>query len=226
MISKINTLSPSDPSLRQLHKKWDTPDFHRGLSCALLQLRLILSCGWPDFRGLNTSCDWLFLRATRVSAAAYDLRLSGVPTVGFKLRMSQVPATGYKLRLTPSYGWLKFGQLETSCGRWMQVVADIILWLALVPAAEYELRLILSCGWLEFRRLDKGCSWPCPTSDLSYGGWIRVTADSILRLTRVLEARYDVQLIHPAADYKLWLILSCSWLEFRRLDSKRGWLIL
>ena len=136
MISKINTLSPCDPSLRQLHKKWDTPDFHRGLSCALLQLRLILSCGWPDFRGLNTSCDWLFLRATRVSAAAYDLRLSGVPTVGFKLRMSQVPATGYKLRLTPSYGWLKFGQLETSCGRWIQVVADFILWLALVPAAE------------------------------------------------------------------------------------------
>ena len=40
-------------------------------------------------------------------------------------------------------------------------------------------------------------------ADLSSGGWIRVTADSILRLTRV-----------PAAGCDLRLIPSCGWLEF------------
>ena len=43
-------------------------------------------------------------------------------------------------------------------------------------------------------------------ADLSSGRWIRLKADSILRLTRV-----------PAARYKLQLILSCGWLEFYTL---------
>ena len=47
----------------------------------------------------------------------------------------------------------------------------------------------------------------------SLGGWIQVTADYILRLTRVLAARHE-----------LWLTPSHSWLEFRWLDTSCGWL--
>ena len=42
---------------------------------------------------------------------------------------------------------------------------------------------------------------------------------NIPRLTQVPAARYYLQLIHPAGDYELWLILSCNWLEFQWLDS-------
>ena len=97
--------------------------------------------------------------------------------------------------------------------------------------AEYKLRLILSCSQLKFWRLDTICSclecrrldssydwvksWPLdtsfgwlhPTAYSSSGGWIRVVADSILQLTRV-----------PAAGYELQLTPSYGWLEFRRLD--------
>ena len=45
------------------------------------------------------------------------------------------------------------------------------------------------------------------------GGWIQVTADSILLLTRV-----------PVARHELWLTPSHSWLEFRWLDTSCGWL--
>ena len=90
--------------------------------------------------------------------------------------------------------------------------ADSILQLTQVSAAGYELRLILSCSWLEFRRLDKSWGWFYPAADPSSGGWTRVTADSILWLTWV-----------PAARYELRLILPCSWLEFRRLDESCSW---
>ena len=33
---------------------------------------------------------------------------------------------------------------------------------------------------------------------------------NIPRLTQVPAAGYDLQLIHPAGDYELWLILSCN----------------
>ena len=110
----------------------------------------------------------------------------------FAVGFASYPSAGYKLRLTR------------------------------VPAAAYKLRLNPSYGWLKFQRLDTSCSWLSPTADLSSSDWVRVTADSIPRLTRVTAARYDLQLIHPAADYELWLILFCGWLEFRRLDSKCG----
>ena len=181
-----------------------TPDIHRELSCGLLQLLLILSCGWPDSWGWIRVVPDSILRPNQVTAAGYNLRLSRVPADGFNLRLSRVPAVGYKLRLNPmadsSSGGLIRVEAVSSYGEWIQVTTDSILRLTLVPSAEYELRLILSYGQLEFQQLDTSCSWLRPTADVSSGGWIRVTADFILRLTRVPAARYDLQLIHPAAD--------------------------
>ena len=97
------------------------------------------------------------------------------------------------------------------CG-WIRVKADSILWLTRIPGAEYELQLILSCSWLEFRLLDKSCSWlEFRRLDRSCG-WFYPAADSIIQLTRV-----------PAAGYELRLILSCGWLEFWWLDRSCGW---
>ena len=118
---------------------------------------------------------------------------------------------------------MEFRRLNTSCdgfypaadlssSGWIRFSADSILRLTRVSAAEYELQLILSYGWLVFRWLDTRCGWFCTTTDSSSGGWIRVAADSTLRLTRV-----------PAARYKLRLIPSHGWLEFRRLDRSCGW---
>ena len=70
-----------------------------------------------------------------------------------------------------------------------------------------------SCSWLKFRQLDTSYGWLQPTADSSSGSWIRVAADSILQLTLVL-----------AAGYEFRLILSCGWLEFRRLDTSCSWL--
>ena len=56
------------------------------------------------------------------------------------------------------------------------------------------------------------CGWFHPTTDLSSGGWIRVGADSILRLTWV-----------SAAGFEFRLILSYGWLEFQRLHKSRSW---
>ena len=80
--------------------------------------------------------------------------------------------------------------------------ADSILRLNQVQAAGYELRLILSCGWLEFQRLDRICGWFHHMVDSSSSGRIRVVADSILWLTWV-----------PAAIYELQLISTCGWLR-------------
>ena len=104
------------------------------------------------------------------------------PAAGYELRLSRVPAAGCKLRLSRD------------------------------PTAGYKLRLTPTCDWLEFRRLDTGCGQLRQTADLSSGGWIRVTVDYILRLTRV-----------PAAGYDLRLIPSCGWLELRRLDTSCSW---
>ena len=86
---------------------------------------------------------------------------------------------------------------------WIQVAAaGYKMQLSRVPATGYKLRQTLdSWGWLEFQRLDTSCDWLRPTIDLSFDCLIRVTADSILQLTRV-----------PAAGYNLRLIPSCGWL--------------
>ena len=92
---------------------------------------------------------------------------------------------------------------DSGSGGWTRVAADSVPLLTRFPAAGYELQLTRSNGWLEFWRLDTSYSWLHPTADSSSGGWIGLKVDSILRLTRV-----------PAAWYELQLILSCSWLEF------------
>ena len=139
-----------------------TPDFNQELSCGLLQLRLILSCGWLDFRG-----------PTRVSVAAYDLRLSRVQATGFKLRLSRVPVTGYKLRPTPFYGRLEFQRLDTSCG-----------------CLKFR-QLVTSYGWLRPMPDSSSGGWIPAAAVSSSGGWIHVTADSILQLILLPAAEYE-----------------------------------
>ena len=51
-------------------------------------------------------------------------------------------------------------------------------------------------------------------ADLSSSGWIRVAADSILQLTQV-----------SLAGYELLLTQSHNWLEFRWLDTSYSWLL-
>ena len=76
-----------------------------------------------------------------------------------------------------------------------------------------------------------------PVTDPISGDWIRVATDSILRLTRVSVAEYDLRLSRvlaaglklrlirvPAAGCKLRLTPSYSWLELkRRLDATCSW---
>ena len=143
--------------------------------------------------------------------------------------------------------WLILSGADPSSSGWIQVAADFILQLTRVLAAGYELRLILSCGWLElwrldtscgfiflflfffiypiliwlfnsshscleFQRLDRSCGWFHHTADSSSSGWIGVAVNSILQLFRI-----------PAAGYKMWLTLFCSWLECRWLDTSYSW---
>ena len=166
------------------------------------KLRLILSCGQLKFRWLDTSCECLEYLWLDTS---YEwVELWGLDT---------------------SYDWLR-PTADSSSGDWIWVTADSILQLTRILAAGYRLQLAPSQGWLEFWRLDTGRSRLHPTADLSSGGWIRVRADYMLRLTLV-----------PAAGYELWLIPTCSWLRIALdsnlrltrvhwLDSTCGWPIL
>ena len=125
---------------------------------------------------------------------------------------------GIEVRLIPSCDWSKFWG-------WIRVEADSILRLTRIPAAGYKLRLnrVLtagyklrltpSCAWLEFWRLDRSCSWFHPAANSSSSGWMRVTADSILRLART-----------PSPGYDIRLIPFCGWLELQRLDTSYSWL--
>ena len=152
------------------------------MSCGLLQLRLVRSYFWLEFRRLDTRCSWFY--PTFHSSSSSWIRVCGwfYPTSG------------------------------SSSAGWIQVAVDSILRLTRVSAAEYELRLIVSCGWLEFRRLETSCGWFHHTADSSSAGWIGVVADSITRLTRV-----------PAARYELRLIPSYCYFEFRWLDTSYSW---
>ena len=99
-----------------------------------------------------------------------------------------------------------------------------------------------------------GCGWFYPAAGRNCGNWIRVAPDSILRLTRVTAAGYDLRLswvptagcnlrltpsyawIRVAADsilrltrvlasgYELRMTPTHVWLEFRRLDTSYTWL--
>ena len=106
-------------------------------------------------------------------AAGYKLWLSRVLAAGCKLRLSRVPAAGYKLQLTR------------------------------VPAAWYRLRPTPYHGWLEFQQLDTSYSWLHPTAHSSSGGWIRLKADSILRLSTSCGWSYSAADSSPPAGLDL-----------------------
>ena len=82
----------------------------------------------------------------------------------------------YELRPILSHGQIKFRRLETICG------------------CLESRRLDSSYDWVKFRR-DASYGWLHPTTDFSSSGWIWVAADSILRLTLVLAAGYELRLI-------------------------------
>ena len=137
------------------------------------------------------------------------------------MRLTRVPVAGCELhcpefrRLDTSYGWFHPTAYSDS-GGWIGVASDSIPRLIRVPAAGYELRLTPSHGWLEFRWLDKSCGWLHPTADSSFGGWIRIVASSVPRLTRFPAAGYELRLTWVlAAGYDLTL----SW---RRLLPYRN----
>ena len=139
------------------------------------------SCGWPDFWRLDTSCGCF--EAWRLDTS-YD-------RVQFQ-------------RLDTSYGWLQYSA-DSSSGGWIRVTADSILQLTQVSAAGYELRPTPSHGSFEFRKLDTSYSWQHPTSDSSSSGWIRLKADSILRLTTSCGWFYSEADLSPSAGLDLRL---------------------
>ena len=118
------------------------------------------------YQNLESLLEYHFLKRDWIRIAADSiLRLTRVPAAGYELQLSRVPAAGYKLRLIPSYDWLGFRWLDTSCGwlrptaessfsGWIRVAADSLLWLTWALAAGYELQLTPSYGWLAFRRLN------------------------------------------------------------------------
>ena len=69
------------------------------------ELWLILSCGWIEFRQLDTRCSWLCPMADSYSGGSR--RLTGDLSCGWLrvltnsiLRLNQVPATGLEMQLT------------------------------------------------------------------------------------------------------------------------------
>ena len=126
-------LIPSWKFTLSVWKKWticlDYPDFHREMSCSLLQLRLILSCGyltlwWLDtscgclrFRWVDTSYGWFHFTADSISSGCIRVATDSI------LRPTLFPVTWYELRLILSCGWLEFWQLDTSYS-WLHPTAD------------------------------------------------------------------------------------------------------
>ena len=128
---------------------------------------------------------------------------------GIELRLATAAADSV-LRLDTSCScsspgdWIQVTTMSSSCG-WIQVTAESILRLTRFPAAWYGLRPTPYHGWLEFRQLDTSYSWLHPTADLSSGGWIRLKADSILRLTTSCGWSYSVADSSPPAGLDLRL---------------------
>ena len=115
-------------SLRQFWKKNDeqfasiTPDFHRALSCGLLQLRLIVSCGWIRVAAVSNSDGWI--------------RLSWFH-----------PAADYKLPLILFCGWLEFTG-------WTRLVADLLYFNILSKFKDFFCKLnhfygLFSADWFQ-----------------------------------------------------------------------------
>ena len=139
---------------------------------------------------------------------------------------------GYKLWLTPSYSWLEFWRLDTSCSwlhpptdfssngwiqrfsssGWIQANADsrFVGWIRLKD--DSVLQLTMNCAWLEVWRLNANYSWLHPLTHSSFGGWIQLKADSILRLLWVVvdSSSSSSGWIRVTADSILLLTSSCS----------------
>ena len=167
-------------------EKW-LPSYH----LSQLRKKRIISLDLPDFFR-QFSCGLLQLRLIlsygwhkwrpNTGCGWFCSQLTQVPAAGYELRLSRVLAPGYKLRLTPSNGWLEFQWLNTSYG-WSHPPVDS------------------SSG-----------DWIRVAAHSSSSGWMRGTADSILLLTRV-----------PAAGYELQLIPSCGWLRVAADSSSTSW---
>ena len=160
--------------------------------CGCLESRqLDSSYDWVEFRWLDTSYGWLHPMADSSSggwirvAAVWSSGSWLLVTADSVLCLTRVLAAGYQLRLSQ------------------------------VPAAGYMLQLTPSYSWLYFRQLNTSSCWLHPTADCSSSSWIRVVADSILWLTRVSWAGYELQ-----------LTLSHGWLVFWWLDTTYRWFIL
>ena len=126
-----------------------TPDYFTSQSLEIVPINLRFVSLILKFYPVTDpiSGDWIrvatdsILRLTRVSVAEYDLRLSRVLAAGLKLRLIRVPAAGCKLRLTPSYSWLEFRRLNTSCS-WLCPTAESS------SGSLIRLTVDSSCGWL------------------------------------------------------------------------------
>ena len=165
------------------------------------KLQLILSCGWLEFRLLNTSCSWFYPMADSASGGWIKVTADSI------LQLTWVPAAGYELQLIPSHSWFHHTADSSSLG-WIGVVANS------------------SHGWFEFLRLDTNCDWFHLAAISSSGGWIGVVADSILWLTRVPVAKYELQVIPSWNWVQVGAVLSCNWLNICWLDSTSSCLIL
>ena len=77
----------------------------------------------------------------------------------------------------------------------------------------------LSCSLLQLQ-LDLNCSWFCPAVDLSYGGWIRVVTDSILRLDTISSW------FHTALTQVWRLDTSCYWFHLVPDSSSSGCILV
>ena len=199
-----------------------TSDFNRELSCGLLQLQLILSYAWLEFRWLDKSCGWFYPATESSSGVWMQVAADSIP------RLTRIPAAGYELQLILSHGWLEFRRLNKSCGwfypaadssssGWIGVVADSIARLTRVPATGHELRLSQSYGHFEFRWLDTCYSWFHPAAGYEFqllyraagsrsAGWIRHVADLYFNISSKLKDLF-------CKIYHVYSLFSTCWFQ-------------
>ena len=75
-----------------------TLDFHWELSCDLLQLRLILSCGWIRVAAFSSPSGWIQVTTESNSGGWIQVTAQSI------IRLTRVPAAAYGLRPTPYHG--------------------------------------------------------------------------------------------------------------------------
>ena len=199
-----------------------TPDFHRELRCSLLQQRLILSCGWLEFWGLNASCSWFYpvtssssggwIQVTAESNSSGLIQLTADSSSGgwirvtadSILRLARAPEPGSDLRLIPSNGWLK-AAADSSSRSSIQVWPDSIL------------RLRTSCGWF----------YPVADSRPPVGLDLQLTytlIDQVNLRTYSVKYIFVVCFLPPDFSYhwlRLCLLVQEPWRSSKKLEE--GW---